>query len=56
MTARRGHCECYEAVGELYYRATGRLRPGKSEPLGTGRDSNDQENRDRFDHSRPYLH
>ncbi len=39
----------FEVVGDLYYRATGRLRPGKSEPMATGRDSNDSENRARFD-------
>lgn len=39
----------FEALGELYYRATGYLRPGKSEPMETGRSANSDENRERFE-------
>ncbi len=39
----------FEALGALYYAETGYLRPGKSNPLETGRDSNDDENRERFE-------
>lgn len=39
----------FETVGDLYYRATSRLRPGKSEPMAAGRDANSDENRARFD-------
>jgi hypothetical protein len=39
----------FELVGRLYYSATGYLRPGKSEPLETGRDANSDENRERFE-------
>lgn len=38
----------FEHVGELYHRETGFLRPGKSEPMETGRDSNTPENLWRF--------
>lgn len=41
--------ERFEAVGYLYYRATGYLRPGKAEPLETGRESSSDENRERFE-------
>lgn len=41
--------EHYECVGELYYRATHYLRPGKSEAPVTGRDSNSPENVARFE-------
>lgn len=41
--------ERFEALGSLYFRATGYLRPGQSEPLETGRDSNDSQNRERFE-------
>ncbi len=41
--------ERFEAIGSLYYGATGYLRPGKSEPLATNRDSSDPENVARFD-------
>jgi hypothetical protein len=41
--------ERFEALGSLYYTGTGYLRPGKSNPLETGRDSNDDENRERFE-------
>jgi hypothetical protein len=39
----------FEALGALYYTETGYLRPGKSNPMETGRDSNDDENRERFE-------
>lgn len=39
----------FETVGALYYRYSGRLRPGKSEPLETNRDSSSAENRAAFD-------
>ena len=39
----------FEAIGDLYYRATGYLRPGKAEPPETGRESNSDENRGRFE-------
>ena len=39
----------YELIGALYYRATGRLRPGKDEAPEMNRDSSDPENRARFD-------
>lgn len=39
----------FEALGDLYYRATGHLRPGKDEPMETRRDSNSDENRERFE-------
>jgi len=38
----------FETVGDLYYRHSGRLRPGKSEPMGL-RDSSDPENVAAFD-------
>ena len=41
--------ERFELVNALYYAATGYLRPGKSEPLETGRDANSDENRERFE-------
>jgi hypothetical protein len=43
------HLEKYELIGELYYRDTGFLRPGKSEAPETGRDSGSEENVARFD-------
>lgn len=43
------HAERFETVGDLYYRDTGYLRPGKDEPAVTGRDSNSDENRERFE-------
>jgi len=43
------HTARFEALGDLYYRATGYLRPGKDEPAATGRDSNSDENRERFE-------
>ncbi|HEY3496825.1 MAG TPA: hypothetical protein VGK73_19135 [Polyangiaceae bacterium] len=43
------HTERFEIVGLLYYRATGYLRPGKSEAPETGRDSNDPGNTARFE-------
>lgn len=39
----------FETVGDLYYRHSGRLRPGKSEPMATNRDSSDPENVAMFD-------
>jgi|GEM_PF-6162728 len=39
----------FEACNGLYYRATGCQRPGKDEPLETGRDANSEENRERFE-------
>jgi hypothetical protein len=39
----------FEIIGELYYRRTGRMRPGKAEPLATGHDSMSEENFDRFE-------
>lgn len=41
--------ERFEAIGELYYRRYGRLRPGKSEAPETYRDANDDENCTQFD-------
>jgi hypothetical protein len=41
--------ERFERIGEMYYRDTGFLRPGKSEPAETGRESNSAENICRFD-------
>jgi hypothetical protein len=41
--------EHYECVGDLYYRATHHLRPGKSEAPETGRDSSSPENVARFE-------
>jgi hypothetical protein len=39
----------FETVGDLYYRHSGRLRPGKSEPMATNGDSSDPENQAAFD-------
>ncbi len=39
----------FEVVGELYRKATGRLRPGKSVPPECGYDSSSDENRERFE-------
>ncbi len=39
----------FELIGDLYYRETGRLRPGKDEAPAMNRDSSDPENRARFD-------
>lgn len=41
--------ERFEALGGLYYKRHGRLRPGKSESWETGRDSNSEENHQLFD-------
>ena len=41
--------ERFEIIGDLYFGRYGRLRPGKSEPLETGRDSNSEENHSLFD-------
>jgi hypothetical protein len=41
--------ERFEVVAALYYRDTGFLRPGKSEPVGSYRDPNSDENRERFE-------
>lgn len=38
----------FEGVGRLYYRKYGRLRPGKDEPAGSGRDSMDKDNLRQF--------
>lgn len=43
------HTQRFETVGDLYYRHSGRMRPGKSEPLETNRDSSDPENKAAFD-------
>ncbi len=43
------HTARFETVGDLYYRHSGRLRPGKSEPLVTNRDSSSPENVAAFD-------
>ena len=43
------HVARFETVGELYYRHSGRLRPGKYEAPETGRDSLDPENKAAFD-------
>lgn len=43
------HAARFETIGALYYAATGYLRPGKSEPLATNRDSSSAENVARFD-------
>lgn len=40
--------EIFEAIAALYYARFHRLAPGKSEPIETGRDSNDDENRAEF--------
>lgn len=39
----------FETIGDLYYLRFGWLRPGKSEPLATMRDSNSEENVLRFE-------
>lgn len=39
----------FETVGDLYYRHSGRLRPGKDSPPGSGRDSSSPENKAVFD-------
>lgn len=39
----------YEALADLYYKRFGMLAPGKSEPPESGRDSNDRENRGRWE-------
>lgn len=49
MTKPINHTARFEVVGDLYYRHSGRLRPGKSEPPETGRDSSSPENRAAFD-------
>jgi hypothetical protein len=41
--------ERFEAIGDLYYRRYGRLRPGKSEAFETGRDASSLENCTQFD-------
>jgi len=41
--------ERFEAVGDLFYARHHRLRPGKHEAAETYRDSNDDENRERFE-------
>jgi hypothetical protein len=41
--------ERFETIGELYYNRFGRLRPGKSEAIETGRSSMDDENIKQFD-------
>lgn len=41
--------ERYEALGALYYRTSGHLRPGKYEAPETGRSSMDPENVERFE-------
>lgn len=38
----------FEGVGRLYYRRYHRLRPGKDEPMGSGRDSMDDDNLRQF--------
>jgi hypothetical protein len=40
--------EEYERIAAEYQRDTGRLRPGKSAPIETGRESSSEENRQRF--------
>lgn len=37
----------FEIINDAYCRDTGYLRPGKS--IGSGRDANDNENRERFE-------
>jgi hypothetical protein len=39
----------YETVNDLYYRATGRMRPGKDVPPACGYDSSSEENQARFE-------
>jgi hypothetical protein len=41
--------EIFEAIAGCYYRRFHRLAPGKSEPIETGRNSNDDENREEYD-------
>lgn len=48
MTTEVNAMARYEAIADLYYRRFGRLAPGKSEPLETAHDSNDDENRAQF--------
>jgi hypothetical protein len=43
------HTARFETVGSLYYRHSGRMRPGKDSPPGTGHDSSSPENRAEFD-------
>ena len=38
----------FEIIGDLYHARFHRLRPGKSEPMETGRSSSDEENRVQF--------
>lgn len=40
--------EIFEAIAGCYYRRFHRLAPGKSEPIETHRDSNDEENREQY--------
>ncbi len=49
MTTNPDWTARFELIGALYYRETGRLRPGKDEARGMNRDSSDPENRARFD-------
>lgn len=49
MTKPINHTARFEVVGDPYRRHSGRLRPGKSEPPETGRDSSSPENRAAFD-------
>lgn len=39
----------FETMGDLYYKRFRRLRPGKDEPIGLYRDSNDVDNVAQFD-------
>lgn len=43
------HTARFETVGDLYYRHSGRLRPGKDSPPACGHDSSSPENRAAFD-------
>ena len=39
----------FEIIADLYYKRHGRLAPGKSEPIESSRNSNDEENRAQWD-------
>ena len=46
---QHGSVAIFEAQASLYCKRHGRLAPGKSEPMETGADSGDDENRLQFD-------
>lgn len=47
-TPALGPNEYFEALGRLYERRFHRLRPGKDEPMGSYRNSDDDENTQQF--------